>query len=305
MGDIRSKLLLDVDGLIVYIKMENGSKFMYPRIYRNGMKFENAVHNALNLKTQQYVSSFVIAHDREHLQSAEGSLERSRQRNRMIPNLMKKRLKEDPKDQRALFNLSNWYMSKHEFKLAVKYYKRCIKLTPSRDERYFLWSQVGIAHQFMGHNLRALFTFFDLEKLIPGRWETKRLIGGVYIAKGRYKKALPYFTFALEGNKCSYLYGLFGHDLGELWDLIASCYYALGEYAKAVIAWNEAIQNVTDEKRKGFYATKRSLVMMLSQDSKATLDQAQFLQMISSWKPQGVASVGTRQSDADAQVKKL
>lgn len=266
MGNIKELLKLDVEGLVCYIKMENGSKFMFPRIFRSHLRFENPVHNAINLKTQQYAPKFVIVHDRDHLQTKEAAAARAKQRGWMIPKLMKERLEINPNDQRALFNLGNWYIGKFELKQALHYYKRCYKFTPTPDERYFIKAQIGIAHQLQGHLLRALFAFHDLEKLIPNRWETKRLIGGVYIAKGMYKSALPYLTFALEGNQYSYLYGLFGHDLAELWDLIASCYSELGENEKAVIAWKEAIKNTSDLKRKGFFMTKIQLSLMLCKD---------------------------------------
>jgi tetratricopeptide (TPR) repeat protein len=229
------------------------------------------VHNAIDIKTQQYAPKFVIVHDRENLQSKEASQFHEQQRNRMIPKLMKEALQKNPKDQRALFNLSNWYMTMLDFNLALKFYKLCLKQTPTHDERYFVQAQIGIANLLLGHNLRALFAFFDLEKLIPDRWETKRLIAGVYMQKGMYKKAVTYLTFALEPNKFSYLYSLFGHDLAELWDLIGSCYQSMNEPERAVIAWNEAIKNTTDDKRKGFFATKRSLAMMLSKNPNAEI----------------------------------
>lgn len=280
MGNIREMLSLDVDALVVYVKMENGTKFMYPRIFKSHLKFENAVHNALDPKTQQYAPKFVIVHDREHLQSAAAAEERARQRDRMIPKLMKEALQKNPNDQRALFNLGNWYLSKFEMKLALKFYKRCYKLTPTHDEKYFIKAQIGIAQQLLGQHFRALMSYYDLEKLIPDRWETKRLIAGIYMEKGQYKKAVNYLTFCLEPNKYKYLYTLFGHDLSELWDLIASCYLSMEEPERAVIAWEEAAKWTEDETRKGYFNTKKQLAAMLVKNPQAVIDRQQLQSIV-------------------------
>jgi len=258
-GEIENLLMLDVDGILVTIKMENGTTFMYPRIFKSSLKFENAVHNAIDCKTTQYAPKFVIVHDRGNAQSVESSKARERQRDRMIPKLMKERLRDYPQDQRALFNLGNWYMTKSQYKLALDIYKQCLKYTPSPDERYFILAQIGISHQLLGHDFRATWTFFELEKLIPNRWETKRLIGGIYLQRGQYKKALPYLVHALGPNEKQYLYQLFGQDFAELWDLIAHCFSEVDEPARAVVAWKEAMKFTNDDKRKAFFQTKLEL----------------------------------------------
>lgn len=261
--NIESLLSLDVDGILVTIKMEGGTSFMYPRIFRSNLKFENAVHNAIDCKTTQFSPGFVIVHDRTNSQSVESSKEREKQRDKWIPYLMKQTLQENPKDQRALFNLANWYMTKSQYAFALKYYKRCYKITPSIDERYFVKAQIGICQQMLFQNLRATWSFFALEKLIPNRWETKRLLGGIYLQRDQYKKAVEYLVFALDSNKKQYMYQLFAQNLFEIWDLIAACFYELGQPAKAVIAQQEAIKNTTDQKRKDFFQVKINLFKML------------------------------------------
>lgn len=258
-GEIENLLMLDVDGILTTIKMENGTTFMYPRIFRSYLKFENAVHNSVDCKKIQYAPKFVIVHDRNNSQSQKSSEERAKQRDRMIPKLMKEILAKQPTNQRALFNLANWYMTKSQYKLALKIYKLCYKFTPSVDERFFVLAQIGICHQMLGNNFRALWSFLDLEKLIPDRFETKRLIGGIYIQRGQYEKALEYLAFALEPNKAHYLYQIFGHDLSDIWDLMAACFCEIDQPAKAIIAQEEAIKNTSDPKRKEFYQTKINL----------------------------------------------
>lgn len=262
-GDIRTKLLLDVDGLQITIKMENGATFMYPRIFKNGLKFENAVHNAIDCKTTNYEPKFVIVHDRNGAQSEASSKAREVQRNRMIPKLMKECLENNPNDQRALFNLGNWYMTVGDYKLALGYYKRCIKLTPSYDEKYFLQAQIGIAFLLSGHELRALWAFKDLEKIIPDRWETKRLIGGAYLQMERYKKALPFLVDALALPKKQYIYQIFGQDFCELWDLIGFAFFSLQKYPECITAWEKALEATKEPARKDFFKTRLAYVRML------------------------------------------
>jgi SAM-dependent methyltransferase len=262
-GNIEDLLKLDVDGLLCTIKMENGTSFMYPRIFRSHLKFENAVHNAVDVKTKEYAPNFVIVHDRLNAQSKASAHAREIQRDKMIPEIMAETLKKNPNDQRALFNLANWYMTKNMLEPALKTYQLCLKQTPSPDERYFVKAQIGMCHQLLNHNLRATWSFFDLEKLIPNRWETKRLLGGIYLQRGQYKKACEYLVFALDPNKKQYLYQLFGQDFAEIWDLIAMCFLEMEQPAKAVIAWQEAIKGTTEEKRKEFFQTKIRLCEML------------------------------------------
>jgi tetratricopeptide (TPR) repeat protein len=236
---------------------------MYPIIYKNGLQFENAVHNALDCKLVKYCPDFVIVHDRPGSQSMESALAREVQRDKMIPEVMASTLAKDPKNQRALFNLSNWYMTKSNFKMAAKTYKKCLKYTPSPDERYFVQAQLGIAHQMQNHQFRAFWYFRGLENIIANRWETKRLIGGIKIQAGDYEGALEFLVYAIDQNKQHHLYQLFGHDLAEIWDLIACCFHETNQFAKAIIAWEEASKHTDNPHRKNFFATKIQLSKLL------------------------------------------
>jgi tetratricopeptide (TPR) repeat protein len=218
----------------------------------------------------------VIVHDRTNLQTEESSENRAKQRNEMIPKFMNEALKINDKDQRALFNLGNFYLTQSDFKKALVYYKKCLKFTPSNDEKYFVLAQIGICHQLSGHELRAVWAFKDLEKLIPNRWETKRLIGGAYMQFEQWQKALPYLVESLESNKVQYFYQLFAQDFSEIWDLIANCFQELGQFPEAVVAWEEAQKESQTEDRKGFFATKSRLASLLCKNPDAELTKAEF-----------------------------
>jgi len=267
---IRDNLKLESDGIMVTIRMENGLTFMYPRIYRNGLQFFEPVHNDLKCKTLQYCSKFLIVHDRTGSQSKEASKERSKQRSRMVLARMKQLLERDPKDQRALFHLTNFYMTACEWKLALKYYKKCLKVTSSIDEKYFLKINNGICYQMLGRHLRAHWAYRDAERLIPGRWETKKAMAINYMMIGQNKRALPLLVDCLEPKQKQYMFQPFGYDFSELWDLIAMCFNSLGRNAEAVVAWEQAGKASTDEKRKEFFATKAGFAKMLVKDLNAT-----------------------------------
>jgi len=270
-ANVRDFLKLESDGIMVTIRMENGLTFMYPRIYKNGIQFKGSVHNELTCKTLQYCPKFLIVHDRSGSQSEKAAKERDKQRKRMVPKIMKEALAKDPNDHRALFHLANFYMTAGEFKLALKYYKRCFKLTPSLDEKYFVKMQIGIARQLLGRHMRAQFAFRDCDRLIPNRWETKKAMAVNYMMVGSYSRALPLLVDALEPKQKRYIYQPFGYDLAELWDLIAICFNSLGRNAEAVVAWEEAKKATDDPKRKDFFATKAGFAKMLVRDLNATI----------------------------------
>lgn len=275
-GNFRDLLSLPIDGILTTIQMENGTSFMYPRIYRNGLQFENAVHNALNCKSVRSCVDFVIVHDRPNSQSKESAHAREIQRDKMIPEIMANTLAKNPNDQRALFNLANWYMTKCDYKMAAKTYKKCLKFTPSAGEKYFVQAQLGMAHQMQDHQLRAFYYFSGLEKIEPNRWETKRLIGGIKIQAGDYQSALEFLVYSIDPNKQHYLYQLFGHDLAEIWDLIACCFYETNQFAKAITAWTEASTHTTNPNRKNFFATKIQLSTLLLTGEKSSATKEQF-----------------------------
>jgi SAM-dependent methyltransferase/tetratricopeptide (TPR) repeat protein len=255
-GDYLKFLKSDYDGILTTIEMENGTSFMYPRIYKNGLQFENSVHNALNCKNTVLCPNFVIVHDRLNAQTEKSVKAREIQRDKMIPKASFSILAKNPNDQRALFNLANWYMTKSDYKNAVKTYKKCLRVTLSNDEKYFVQAQLGIAHQMQDHQIRAFWYFRGLEKIQPNRWETKRLIAGIKIQSGDYRSALDFLVYSIDNNKQHYLYQLFNHDLAEIWDLIACCFFETNQYEKSVIAWQEAIKYTKNLHRQDFFKTK-------------------------------------------------
>jgi len=262
-GDIKSRLMLDIDGILITVKMENGLTFMFPRIYRHEIQFVGAVHNLNPCKKTTACPNFVIIHDRLNLQSKESTEFRTKQRERMLPRIMKQRIKENPADTRALFHLGNYYFMIKEWQLAKKIFKQYLKYSKNNEEKYLMLLNLGICEQMLGQFLRSLWTFDKANKTLPNRFETARLIGGTYFTIGFYRKASKWFVESLGQNSRRYLYEPFPQVFYEIWDLLAMCFVNMNQFEKAVISLEKALENAPDEKLKGYFREKLHFTKML------------------------------------------
>ncbi len=260
LGGVREKMQKDVDGIFVTIRMENKMTFMYPRIYRTGLQFKNAVHNLVECKRKLAETGFVIVHDRDNLQSKEAAERRNAQRAEMMPRLLKAQIKKNPESARAHFHLANFYMTEMKFAEALKEYKKVIKYSYFHDEVYMAYLQVGRIRFQNGQNIRALFNFNRADALIPDRWESGRVLGGFYFMQGHYKNALRFLIRALGQNKRHFMYEPMEKNLPEIWDMIGHCFAKFDRNEEAWESWNRASELETDEKRKAFFKKKADLV---------------------------------------------
>ena len=262
-GDIEEKLKDDVDGIFVTVRMESGMTFLYPRFYRNFIKFKNAVHNVNECKTRRCAPLCVIVHDRVNGQDEKSTERRNEQREKMMPAELANQLKTNPKNGRAHFHLANFYMMRHETKKAMKHYKAVVKFGISPDEKYMALLHFGALHASLGHYFRALLAFEKADKLIPGRWESSRTIGGLYFMTHRFKKALPWLVQALTPNSRRYAYQPMEQKMYEIWDMIGNCFAKLDQNPQAVTAWERACELSSSDTQKKFFGEKIKLVKML------------------------------------------
>lgn len=259
-ANVREKMQKDVDGIFVTIRMENGMTFMYPRIYRTGLQFKNAVHNLVETKRKLAETGFVIVHDRDNLQAQDASERRNRQRAEMMPRLLKEQIKKNPTSARAHFHLANFYMTEMNFAEALKEYKKVIKYSYSHDEVYMAYLQVGRIRYQNGQNIRALFNFNRADALIPDRWESGRVLGGFYFMQGHYKNALRFLIRALGDNKRHFMYEPMEKNLPEIWDMIGHSFAKLDRNEEAWESWNRAGELETDEKKRALFKEKARIV---------------------------------------------
>jgi len=255
-GRIADYLGGDYDGILVTGRLENGFEFHYPRIYKTGLQFMDAVHNNLKLQKPVNCFDFVFVHDRKNLQSAESSAQRIKQKDEMMPRLLKDMLKKDKKNTRALFHLAQYYMTLENWKEAIYYSKKYLKYSQVKQEIYLVHLNIGVCYQAQKKLLRAVWKFKDANKILPGRWETALLLGGVYMMFENYALAANWLTAALDENKRHYLYNPFPRSLAQIWDMLHICYYQLGKIDEAIIACQEAIKNSREKIQQDVLQTK-------------------------------------------------
>jgi len=262
-GDVKEKLKSDVEGIFVTVRMESGLEFLFPRIYRSYIKFKNAVHNVNECKTRKGSPNFVIIHDREGGQDEKAIERRNEQREKMMPEELRKELKIDRKNPRAHFHLANFCLMQKDVKQALKHYKAVVKYGKSQDQNYMSYLQIGALQLLKGNTMRSLWALLGANKLTPGRCESARALGGFYFTQKKYDVALEYLVKALKPNNRRYMYQPMEINKVEVYNMIARCLTESGEHAKAIISWEESLKHCTNDKEKNLVKQKIKLVQTL------------------------------------------
>jgi len=262
-ADVREKMLFDVDGIFVTVRMESGMTFLYPRIYKSHIKFKNAVHNINECATRRVCKDFVIVHDRVNLQDGDAIERRNAQRDEMLPKEMQKAIEKNPKNVRAHFHLANYLMMRQKQKEAMRHYKKVVKFGKSVDEKYLSLVHIGAIHAAKANFLRAFLAFKKADRLMPNRWESARVMGGLFLMQGEFKNAVECFVEALTPNKRRYAYEPMQQNFAEIWDMIGHCFTKLDQNEKALIAFQQAAKNAKSEKQRDFFEQKAKLIKTL------------------------------------------
>lgn len=237
----------DVAGLFVDITMEDKSHFVFCRIIRKEIEWFADVHNYPLTKTTGKALYFKVIHDRDHLQSEESTKIRGKQRSDMIFSIMQANVMKNPKDSRSLFYLGQQSMFEGKFKQALYWYRRYLRVSKYKAERYSVRYSMGIAHSQLGRKFRALYQFMRLESEMPKRWETQKRIGAVYMWLKLWESALPYLVEALGAQNGQFSFNPEARNDAETWDLIGQCFFNLEHYAKARVAWKRCIELSKDK----------------------------------------------------------
>jgi len=253
-------LNLDVDGLVVDIDLEGGSVIRNPRIYKNGLKFEQAVHELQNIKKPCLYPFFKIKHGRSDGQAIEAVLIRDKQRDDEVPRLLGAELKKNPRHLRALFHLGMHAQSKQNYKLAIKYFKRYLKYSKFKGERWFIGFNLALCQMGLGHNFRAFWAVNNADLETPGRWEVDKLKGLVYFQAKKYQKALDCFTNSFRINTIDCPYKPWPRDEASTWNIIGESFFNLKRYYQAYLAFHQASVRATEPQLKEL-AEQRSKLM--------------------------------------------
>jgi len=244
---IEEKLKLDADGFFIKVKMENGDDFLNPRIYKNGLIWEHAIHNAIVIEKRENYTDFVIIHDRLGGQSEKSTALRLEQVKKTMEVELKKELKIKKSKIRALFYLARYYRQFLNWKKAIKYYKKYLKVSPYKAEKWLCGYEAGVIANAMGKPLLALKLFTKSNEEIPNRWEIKKQIGLTYLSFNQYNKALVFLVESLDINTGQFTFNPELRDDGGTWDNIGFCFFQVGKYFEAKQSWEQAIKTGTDK----------------------------------------------------------
>jgi SAM-dependent methyltransferase len=232
----------DCDAVGVQIEMEDGFRTWFPRIVRREVEWENEVHNNPRAKKSKLLPGFVIKHDREHLQSLEAVKIRTAQRDEMMRRILGAILKRNPRDVRALFYMQQHSMLNKEFRKAIRYQKKYLRYSTHKQERWTVLFDMALAHLELKHYFRAIWTLHTAEEELPGRWETSELMGAIYAIRGKHGRAIEYLIDSFKEPTTKFIYNPLIRDYVKVWDMIGRCFYALGNYQKALVAFKRAIE---------------------------------------------------------------
>lgn len=241
-GNLEKALQSDYDSFAVQITLESGFSFLFPRLIRCDVKWQNEVHNDPIVKNMCGFSGFAIKHDRAGLQSKESAAARDAQRNEMILRIMNAKLKKDRKDIVAWFYLGQHYSYIHEHRKAIKHYRKYLKYSTNKQERWIVWWEIASIYMLTNRYTRATIAFNNANKELPGRWEIAFSLGVAWVLVDAVDISLQYFVKALQRNNEVYMYNPLIFDEARIFNYIGAGLHSKGKFAEAKISWRRALE---------------------------------------------------------------
>lgn len=257
---LQEYLNLDCDGLLTTVRMENGTEFRNPRIYKNGVQFEGRIHERSQCKKTALCSGVVIQHDRVNSQNSSAINARDEQRKIHMNEIMLNEYKSDPTNLRVLFHLALWYQTQNEYCKTLKFQNLYLKHSKAPSDRYYVLYNRSLL--FLTHRKlwRALWAICRAELEEPNRWETNKMKGIIYFAQKRYDHAIHYLVESFDSNKKDFAYKPVKRDDAGTWNLIGECFYSRGIYDKASTSFQLASDRADDDKKKEFFKHRSELM---------------------------------------------
>lgn len=245
-ANIKEKLDTEADAIFIKIIMESGFTFYYPRIVRQKIKWQHAVHNTPKSKKNIKYDDFVIKHDRINLQSEKGAKIRHAQREEMLKKELEPDIEKDKNNVRANFYLGNLYLDKKEWKKAIPYYKKVAKKGEKENQKWLARFHLGICYNELKKPLWALWHFWKAEKEQPNRWETAKMLGTTYAFIGWDKKAIEHWIDSFKVNTGKFMFCPLLRNDAETWDWVSLAFATLGDLEKSKIACRQALREEKD-----------------------------------------------------------
>lgn len=244
--DFEKMLKTKQEGLLVKIIMDNKRFFYYPRLYRSHCLYKYKVHNLIKTKSNKAYKKFIIIHDRENKQSMDARDSRTRQRNKMMPEVLRAKIKKNKKDSRSLYYLARHLHDKNKFKEATKLYKKCIKYSTWKSKKWEVCYLLSVMFNARGKYLKALNWLRKADKIMPNRWEIAKRRGVVYMGFEQWEKAVKWLVDSFKINTGDFTVNPEPRNNTETWDYIGICFFNLRNYKQALIAWRKSLHGQTE-----------------------------------------------------------
>jgi GT2 family glycosyltransferase len=263
-GKIFEALKSDVDGLLCTVEMETGFRFRNPRIVRSNVKYLGRVHEQQLCNKVRPFFDFVIKHDRLKGQSVQSAKLRKAQRDEHTFEALKADLRENKNNTNALLHLILHYQAKFKTLKAKLLIKRFIKIKPDRQYLWFLFYNQALTYLTLKRRCRAYVYACQAERAMPGRWETKRLKGLIFLESKNWGKAVEFLIQSIGTNKFYCHFEPLLQNLGSVWGLIGEAYFSDKNYFKAEIAFKRSSEIAVEPALRDLSARRSELMRNLS-----------------------------------------
>lgn len=261
---LEEALSFDGDGLLTTVRMESGAEFRNPRIYKNGVQFEGAVHEHQMCQKTALYPLFVVQHDRIEGQDKASADLRDKQRDDQLPRIMGERIKKDKKDINASFHLVLYYQSQKEYKKALEYSKLYLKYSVCDQERWYIYFSRALCYLALHRQIKAYQNIIKAESTMPNRWETLKTRGIILFELRNYEKAIECLVDSFKINEFDCAYKPWKRDEAGTWNLIGECYACLGNIEKCCVAFNTASDRAENYEQKRFFKQRAKIIMQMA-----------------------------------------
>lgn len=249
--------------------------FMQPRIYRNGigkdginkMRFGRAAHNCIKNSDPDKSSHFpevIIIHNAPE----ENRKERNKQRTVMNIKELKKDLKINPKDTRALFYIGNTYMEAKNWDAAIKSFEKYIAAeTFNNSQKYQVYFHMALCYQETKDDVKSLDCLHQAIRIDPQRRDAYIICGDICVRNKEYDRSLHYFNSALMIKiKPSNMFSNTATATWAPYQRAAYSYAEIGDMEKAVSHLKRAMRFVQikewDDLLKKWTKSKKNILII-------------------------------------------
>jgi len=258
--NVKKYLTGDHDGILTRVRMETGTLFPNPRIYKNGCQFHGPIHEQLDCKNTVQAPDVIIQHNRLGAQDEKSSTEREKQRNDLMPRLMGSQIKKDKKNTRAAFHLALFYQSKGDHKRARKFEKIYLKYAKAPGGQWYMCYNIVLGYIARKQYFKAWLWTCKACKYNPYRWEIAELRGLIFFYQKNWQKASEYFVESFNSNKGDISFEPKKRDLAITWNFIGECLFNQNRYFQASEAFNRSSQSCKDKVFKKIMIRRANLM---------------------------------------------